>query len=152
RSLADDLAADQPSQGTEHLEAVGAGLGQARVLNGAHALATSLTDRWAKVHQVTDSQLRPLGLVREFLTAKNQRFFSADDLAPLVRAARPPDIEKEVLFLQELLGTVRRFSPQFFDGPENRMKVMAAVQEAVDQAVAREDEYLAGLEEGGPPA
>jgi type III secretion protein W len=33
-----------------------------------------------------------------------------------------------------------------FDGEQGRMKVMDAVQEAVDQAVQREDEYLAQQE------
>jgi len=146
RSLGDDLASDQPSHGQAHLEAVGAGLGQARVLNGAHALSARLVERWRSVHQVADSSLTPLDLVQSFLRAKNQRFLGPDDFKPLAQLAKPPDIEREVLFYQELLGTVRLFSPQFFDGPESRMKVMDTVQEAVDLAITREDEYLAGLE------
>jgi type III secretion protein W len=147
KSLGDDLASDQPSFGSAHLEAVGAGLGQARVLNGAHAIFGRLLERWDTVHQVPDCELKPLDLVREFLKIKNQRFLSPDDLAPLATAARAPDIEREVLFLQELLGTVRLLSPQFFEGTENRLKVLETVQEALDRTIAREDEYLASLQE-----
>ena len=147
QSLGADLASDQPSHGPAHLEAVGAGLGQARALNSAHALTNRLLERWQTVHQAEDCGLTALDLVKSMLQAKNQRFLGPDDFTPLVQAARPPDIEREVLFLQELLGTVRLFSPQFFDGPESRMKVMAAVQETLDRAIAREDEYLASLAE-----
>ena len=52
----------------------------------------------------------------------------------------------EVLFLQELLNTARNFPTAFFEDDQGRMKVLDAVQEAVDQAIAREDEYLAGQE------
>ena len=58
----------------------------------------------------------------------------------------PPDIEHEVLFLQELLNTVRKFPVPLFDDENGRMTVMDAVQSAVDQAIEREDEYLASLE------
>jgi type III secretion protein W len=146
RSLGDDLASDQPSHGPAHLEAVGQGLGQVRVLNGAHALALRLVERWRSVHQVTEASLTPMELVQSLLRAKSQRFPGPDDYRPLLQSAKPPDIEREVLFYQELLGTVRLFSPQFFDGPESRLKVMGSVQEALDLAITREDEYLASLE------
>ena len=51
-----------------------------------------------------------------------------------------------MLFLQELLNTVRKFPVPLFDDENGRMTVMDAVQSAVDQAIEREDEYLASLE------
>ena len=50
------------------------------------------------------------------------------------------------LFLQELLTTTRNFPTALFDDEQGRMKVLDAVQEAVDKAVEREDEYLAQQE------
>jgi type III secretion protein W len=143
RALASDLAVDEPSHGMAHLEAVGAGLGQARILNGAHALVGRLLDRWENVHEIKDCAHTPMSLLKEMLRLKQDRYLSASSLGPLLEGAKAPDIEREVLFAQELLATSRSLSPLFFDGLENRMKFIDAVQETVDNAVAREDEWLA---------
>ncbi|MDR3054889.1 MAG: TyeA family type III secretion system gatekeeper subunit [Zoogloeaceae bacterium] len=143
RALASDLAIDEPSHGKAHLEAVGAGLGQARVLNGAYALTGRLLDRWEQVHGIKEATHTPMSLLKELLRLKQDRYISAASLEPLLAAAKAPDIEREVLFAQELLATSRSLSPLFFDGLENRMKFIDAVQEAVDKAVLREDEWLA---------
>jgi type III secretion protein W len=143
RSLGSDLASDQPSFEKAHLESVGNSLGQARILNGAHALLGRLLGRWTAVHGVEDCAWKPMSLLKEVLALKADHYLSARALEPVVKDAKPPDIEHEVLFLQELLNTSRQFSPLFFGGAEERMKFIDAVQEAVDQAVAREDEWLA---------
>ena len=39
----------------------------------------------------------------------------------------------------------RNLPIQLFDGEQGRMKVLDAVQESVDNAIQREDEYLANL-------
>ena len=39
----------------------------------------------------------------------------------------------------------RNLPVRLFDGEQGRMKVLDAVQEAVDNAIQREDEYLANL-------
>jgi type III secretion protein W len=143
RSLAGDLATDEPSHGKAHLEAVGASLGQARVLNGAHTLISKLLDRWKNIHGIEDCAHTPTGFLKELLHLKQDRYLSAVSLEPLLAAAKAPDIEREVLFAQELLNTARGFSPLFFDGVETRMKFIEAVQETVDKAIAREDDWLA---------
>ena len=142
RSLASDLASDLPSHGTTHLEAVARSLGQARILNGAHTLTARLADRWENVHGVRDA-LSALGILKEMLRLKEERYLSATSLAPLMASARAPDIEREVLFAQELLMTSRNLSPLFFGDLENRTRFIDAVQECVDQAIVREDEWLA---------
>ena len=143
RSLAGDLSSDEPSHGKTHLEAVAQSLGQARILNSAHTLVDKLLGRWDKVHGVKDCELTPTRFLKEMLRMKQDRYLSANSLQALLQSAKAPDIEHEVLFAQELLGMARNFSPLFFDGPENRMKFIDAVQETVDNAIAREDEWLA---------
>jgi type III secretion protein W len=143
RSLASDLASDVPSHGTTHLEAVARSLGQARILNGAHTQAIRLIDRWERVHGVRDAPLSAPGLLKEMLRLKEERYLSAASLAPILTCAHAPDIEHEVLFAQELLTTARNLSPLFFGDPESRMRFIDAAQECVDQAIAREDEWLA---------
>jgi len=84
-----------------------------------------------------------MSLLKEMLDLKADSYLSARSLDTVLRGACAPDAEREVLFMQELLNTARSFSPLFFDGLEGRARFIDAVQEAVDEAVAREDEWLA---------
>lgn len=72
-----------------------------------------------------------------------ERYISGNRIRRLAEEAGAPDIERKVLFLQELLNTARSFAPSLFDGNEGRMKVLDAVQDAVDAAIAEEDAWLA---------
>ncbi|MDR1086475.1 MAG: type III secretion system gatekeeper subunit SctW [Deltaproteobacteria bacterium] len=146
RALANDLAADSPSHDGVHLEAVAANLGQVRIINSAHSLCQRLMNRWQEIHGVADCQLTAMALVKEILALKKENFISASRIDRIVSEARPPDIEGEVLFLQELLNTSRGLAAGLFDRAENRLKFIAAVQESLDSAITREDEYLASLE------
>ena len=51
------------------------------------------------------------------------------------------------MFLQELLQMTRSFPTQLFDGAAGRMKVLDAVQDAVDGAIEREDAFYAAQQE-----
>ena len=147
-ALSADIASDAPSMGREHLEGVHESLGKVRLTQSAFKLCERMIGRWEDVHGVKPAQdgLTAMDLLREIITLKDTRFLGAMHVEPLAQKAKAPDIEHEVLFLQELLNTARNFPPAFFDDDQGRMKVLDAVQEAVDQAIAREDEYLAGQE------
>ena len=97
---------------------------------------------------VRDGSLRPMDLLGEIVGLRNERFLGAMHIDRITARAQAPDIEREVLFLQELLNMTRSFPSQLFDGDQERMKVLDAVQERVDNAIAREDEFLAAQEEG----
>jgi type III secretion protein W len=143
RSLASDLESDQRSHEKAHLETVGAGLGRARILNGAHALIGRLLERWQGVHGV-DCEWTTMSFLKEVLNLRKNNYLASRDIDnTLLRKAKAPDIEHEVLFLQELLGTSRNFSSLLFENAEERMKFIGAVQESVDAAILREDEALA---------
>jgi type III secretion protein W len=146
RSLASDLESDQRSHDQAHLEAVGASLGKARIVNGAHALVVRFLERWQGVHGIA-GEWTPMSLLQEILRLKKNNYLAARDIDALLPRAKAPDIEREVLFLQEFLGTSRNFSPLFFDGDEGRMKFIAAAQESLDAAIAREDEALLAQKE-----
>jgi type III secretion protein W len=141
RSLASDLESDQKSHEKAHLEAVGASLGKARIVNGAHALIVRLLDRWQGVHGIR-GEWTPMSFLQEVLRLQKNNYLAARDIDALLAKAKAPDIEREVLFLQEFLGTSRNFSPLFFEGDEGRMKFIAAAQESLDAAITREDEAL----------
>lgn len=151
RALGNDLGSDAPSMDTTHLEHVHGSLGQVRLLQSAHTLCDKMLQRWETVHGVPgvrDGSLRPMDLLGEIVALRNERFLGAMNIDKIAARAKAPDIEREVLFLQEILNMTRSFPSQLFDGDQGRMKVLDAVQEAVDNAIAREDAFLAAQEEG----
>ena len=85
-----------------------------------------------------------MALLGRILDLRKEHFISPSRITRIADEARAPDIERKVLFLQELLNTARCLSPVLFDGAEGRMKVIDAVQGAVDAAIAEEDAWLAG--------
>ena len=151
RALGNDLASDAPSMATTHLESVHASLGQVRLLQSAHTLCERMLDRWENVHGVAgvrDGTLKPMELLGEIVGLREERFLGPMHIDRITARSKAPDIEHEVLFLQELLTTTRNFPSRLFDGDQGRMKVLDAVQERVDEAIAREDEFLAAQDEG----
>lgn len=141
KALASDMAADVPSMEKTHLEHVNAGFGELRSLQSARSLCAKLLDRWASVHGVKNCPLDDMALLGKVVGLRREHFISGSQIARFADEAKAPDIERKVLFLQELLNTTRSFAPSLFDGNEGRMKVLDAVQDAVDAAIAEEDAW-----------
>ena len=146
KALASDMAADVPSMEKAHLEHVNNGFGELRSLQSARGLCARLLERWASVHGVKNCPLNDMALLGKIVGLRKEHFISASQIARLADEAGAKDIEHKVLFLQELLNTTRSFAPTLFDGNEGRMKVLDAVQGAVDNAIAEEDAWLASQE------
>ena len=147
RTLGSDLSADVPSMGKAHLESVNASLGMVRLLQSAHAQSDKVMDRWQNVHGVAACSLNARRLLGKVLDMRGESFLNAGHFERIATEAHPPDIEREVLFLQELMQMVRSLPSQLFDGHAGHMKVLDAVQDAVDNAIEREDAYYAAKEE-----
>ena len=147
RTLGSDLSADVPSMGKPHLESVNANLGLLRLLQSAHAQSSRVMDRWQNVHGVENCPLDARALLGRVLAMRGENFLNAGHFERVANEARPPDIEREVLFLQELMQMVRTLPTQLFDGHSGHMKVLDAVQDAVDNAIEREDAFYAAKEE-----
>ena len=147
-ALSADMASDAPSMGRPHLESIHTSLGKVRLTQSAYRLCETMMDRWSNVHGVRPSSggLTALDLLGSIVDLREKRFLGAGQIEDILARAKAPDIEREVLFLQELLKTTRDFPTALFDDEQGRMKVLDAVQEAVDRAVEREDEYLAQQE------
>ena len=147
-ALGNDLATDVPSMETTHLESVHATLEQVRLLQSSHVQCERLLQRWQDVHGV-QCGLAPMELLGDLVDLRKEHFLGAMQIDRIASKAKAPDIEREVLFLQELLNIARNLPVQLFDGEQGRMKVIDAVQESVDAAIRREDEYLASLGDAG---
>ena len=147
KSLSGDLAADRPSRDKTALESVSGQLGQVRVLGGVRALGQNLVDRWHSAHGQEDSKLKDMDFVKFVLEGAKDRLRASSLADSVVALADPPDIEKEVLFRQDLLNAAKNVSIQTFGEPEARGHFLTTLQEGLDLAVAREDEWLAAQEE-----
>ena len=144
-ALSADIAADTPSMGASHLESVHGTLGKVRLAQSAYRLCEEVMSRWEGLHGIKQggSGLTPIKLLGETLSLGEKRFIGAMQVEAVMQKASPPDIEYEVIFLQELLTASRKFPSALFGDDQGRMKVLDAMQEAVDKAVEREDEWLA---------
>jgi type III secretion protein W len=147
RTLGSDLSADIPSMEKTHLENVNANLGLVRLLQSAHAQCGRVMDRWQSVHGVENCPLDSRALLGRILALRGENFLSSSHFERMATDARPPDIEREVLFLQELMQMIRSLPSQLFDGHGGHMKVLDTVQNAVDNAIEREDAFYATQEE-----
>ncbi len=147
-ALSADMAADVPSMGLRHLESVHDTLGKVRLTQSAYRLCESMMERWSRVHGVRPGagSLTSMELLGDIVGLREKRFIGAAQIDGILAKAGAPDIEREVLFLQELLSTARKFPVALFDDEQGRMKILDAVQESVDRAIEREDEYLASQE------
>ncbi|MDR3175518.1 MAG: type III secretion system gatekeeper subunit SctW [Desulfovibrio sp.] len=143
RTLSSDLSADVPSMEKAHLENVNANLGLVRLVQSAYAQCVKVMDRWRDVHGIEDCRLDARTLLGKILALREENFLGAASFERMAAEAGPPDIEREVLFLQELMRMTRSLPSQLFDGHGGYMKVLEAVQDAVDNAIGREDAFYA---------
>ncbi|MBQ4567010.1 MAG: type III secretion system gatekeeper subunit SctW [Desulfovibrio sp.] len=143
KALASDMAADTSSMEKSHLEHINNNLGELRQLQSARSLCARLLERWDTVHGIKDCPLDDMALLGKIIALRKENYISGSQIARLADEARAPDIERKVLFLQELLNVSRSFTPMLFDGTEGRMRVIGAIQDAVDTAIAEEDQWLA---------
>lgn len=145
-AISSDIDSETPSMGRAHLESVHTKLGLVRLTQSAYRLCEDVMDRWDKVHGVHVCPMKSMDLLSEIVALRGNHYLGARQIQSICAKAAAPDIEHEVLFVQELMGAVRKFPVALFDDEKGRMTVMDAVQAAIDEAVEREDEYLASLE------
>ena len=143
RTLGADMDADVSSMGKPHLENTAVHLGQVRLLQSVYAQCVKLLERWQTVHEVHTCSLDAQNLMGKILELRTESFVSAYNFEKILAAASPPDIEREVLFLQDMMHSIRSLPSQLFDTPAGHLKVLSAAQEAVDKAIEREDAYYA---------
>lgn len=141
-----DIASETPSMGRTHLESVHAKLGLVRLAQSGWKICEDLLTRWSTVHGEKTS-LDATALLGDLLALRERGRIAPGRIEAICEKARPSDIEHEVLFAQELLSAVRKFPPALFEDDAGRMSVLDAVQNHVDATIAREDEWLASLDE-----
>ncbi len=147
-ALSADIEADVPSMGPRHLESVYDTLGKVRLTQSAYRLCEDTVSRWENVHGMKQGPggLTAMTLLGEVIGLGEKKFLSGMQVEGIMRKSGARDPEQEVLFLQELINSARKFPSALFGDDAGRMKVLSAMQDAVDSAVTREDEWLAQMD------
>lgn len=140
-ALGNELSSAQPSAEKSQLKALTGDLAVVRVLGIAHARCAAVLERLEKAHGVK-SRMGSEELLDEVLAARDNQYAGGQDFQRMAQKAGTPDTEREVLFLQDLLQGLRDLPDLFYEGHDARQRLQGALQNAVDDAVRREDEEL----------
>ena len=90
-------------------------------------------------------------LVGSLLDLAEASWLSAAQVEKVARDQRLPSTEAEIYFLRELADLVRALPLKAFKDPDQRLKLVDAVQEALDKAIEREEAELDEEGDDAPP-
>lgn len=85
------------------------------------------------------------GLIQSLLALAEKSWITGADVETLLRPMRVGEIEAEIYLLRELTDIARAIPLKLFADLEQRERLIDALQEALDDAVNREEQ---ALEEG----
>jgi len=139
--LGNELASAGPSVEKSRLKALTGDLAVVRVLGIAHTRCAAVLDRLDKKHGAA-SRMGSEQLLDSVLAARDNQYVGSLDFQRVAQQAGTPDTEREVLFLQDLLQGLRDLPDLFYESHEARRRVQGALQNALDDAVRREEEEL----------
>ena len=83
-------------------------------------------------------------VVMEVLPLREKRWIDSNKILSLADRLDLDDIEAKIYFLRELTAIVRRVSMKIYKDSEERIRLIEAVQEALDAAIEEEQELLEG--------
>ncbi|HAO32837.1 MAG TPA: hypothetical protein DCQ84_07795 [Candidatus Competibacteraceae bacterium] len=138
KAAGDDLSAKKPSTSTVELKAVVDELYRLELLSGlreqCHALVAALRARAA-----IRADYSPHALLQDILKIQAERAPSAHQVLAIGQAMGVEAVEAEIYFLRGLSELAREIPLKAYADPTQREKLRAAVQDALDDAIARED-------------
>lgn len=142
KAAGDDFAAKGPSLPKIELKTIIDDMYRLEVLTGlqedSHALVTKLHARSASLRPNYSGHQ----LLRSVLKLKEERWLRADQINAVGQEMGLDDreIDSVIYFLREFKDLVRRVPLKAYQNPGNREKLLDAVQEALDDAIEREEE------------
>ncbi|MEW4561555.1 TyeA family type III secretion system gatekeeper subunit [Bremerella sp. JC770] len=81
-------------------------------------------------------------IIREVLPLRNKRRIDPRKFTDLVDRLGIDEIEAKIYFLRELAGIVRNLPVKIFDLAEDRLRLIEAIQDALDEAIDLEEETI----------
>lgn len=79
-----------------------------------------------------------LTLMKEVLPLRRQKWINVDKVVGLADMIGVKTDEQRIYFLRELHTIVRQLPESLFETPDDRQRLITAVQEALDQAINQE--------------
>jgi type III secretion protein W len=141
QALGNDISSARPSTETEKLKALTSDITAVRVLGTVYKGSANILGRLESVHGVK-SQVTAEELLDFILNVKDNKYASARDVQGIVETLALPDTEREVLFLQDFSRGLRDLPDLFYVEAEVRLRTLDAAQEALDEAINREESEL----------
>lgn len=138
RSLGNDMAATTISTDRVQLEGIARDLGTVSLLHGLNAQCKALNMRIEKGGQ--HSSLSSTEMVKEILKLRDSHFVGAFDIEGIADKVGFKEIEERITFFQDLSSTARDFSENLFPDSGGRLNIIQAIQKALDDAIAVEEE------------
>ncbi len=136
KALGADLAADGASIDRSKLNAVLNDLYRLEVLTGLLEDCDTLVMR----NRAPDNAFRGSALLREVLDLQNNPWLRPDLIAPLLAKLGLRNVIFEINFLREFKELARMIPLKAYAEPEQRARLLDAIQQAMDSAIDREED------------
>jgi type III secretion system YopN/LcrE/InvE/MxiC family regulator len=138
RSLGNEMAATSINTDKVQLEGIARDLGTVQLLHGLNAQCQTLNARVEAGHG--KSGLTSTALVREVLKLRDSHFIGPFDIEGIADKVGMKEIEDRIVFFQDFSRVARDFSENLFPDSSVRLNIIEAIQTALDDAIAVEDE------------
>lgn len=138
KALGADIAADGSSIDRYKLNAALNDLYRLEVLTGLLEDCDTLVTR----NRASGNAFRPSELLKEVLELQQNQWLRPDLIAPLPTKLGVHEVSSEINFLREFRELARMIPIKAYSEPEQRPRLLDAIQQAMDAAIEREEEQL----------
>lgn len=139
KALGLDLAAARPSCDSAYLQSLMQDLYQLSVVETILENCEELLQTLNQQHSV--SQHTPTALLRELVALSNEQWVSHSRIGNLASKYAGQEPPPQIAFLQSIKTMLREMPVPIFKDGEQRTRTFHAVQEALDIAIDREEDY-----------
>lgn len=138
RSLGNDMAATTINTDRVQLQGIARDLGTVQLLHGLNAQCKTLNACVEKGQG--KSGLTTTELVKEVLKLRDTNFVGPFDIEGIADKVGVKEIEDRIGFFQDFSRVARDFSENLFPDSSGRLNIIEAIQTALDDAIAVEEE------------
>lgn len=136
KALAADLGSDGPSIDRAKLSVLLNDLYRLELLTGLLEDCTTLVERY----RAPERAFKPSDLLGELLALQVQTWLRPESITPLPGKLGVREIAQEIGFLREFKELARSIPLKAYTDGEQRPRLLDAIQQAMDEAIGREDE------------
>lgn len=139
KTLGDAMGATTTHTDKAYLESVAKDLESVRLLRGLHGSCQGLLARMKGAHEM-QPRLSSTDLLKEMLSLRDTQFVGAFDMENLADKLGVEELEDRILFFQDMQNMARTLPENLFPDEGGRLGIIDAVQMALDDAIAAEEE------------